>query len=176
MYTSSDQHKDYGEYLKKTQKDVKSIIDYLEERSPFSDGGDLRSMACGVVSGKTANVDEARNVGQKIVDQMAGQHIMDFTFQKKDQVVLMSDNSSVNVDEEEISIYPQLFFQRLISVAKRSVQVVELDTSFSFKLCTYHPSIFESAHLLKDAKKSVLLLRFEKQPKLIATSRLKKTR
>ena len=85
MYTSSDQHKDYSESTKKRdQKDVTSIIDYLEERNPFSDGGDLRSIASGVVSDKTANVEEARNVGQKIVNRMAGQHIADFTFKKKD--------------------------------------------------------------------------------------------
>ena len=107
---------------------------------------------------------------------MAGQHIADFTFKKKDQEVLMSDSSSVKVDEEEITIDPQLLFQRLISVAKGSVQDDDLDTFFSFKLYTYPPSIFESAHLLRDAKNQFLLLRFKKQPKLIATSRLKKTR
>ena len=62
VYASSDQHKDYSESHKKDQKDVKSIIDYLEERSLFSDEGDLRSIASGVVSDKTANVDKARNV------------------------------------------------------------------------------------------------------------------
>ena len=51
----------------------------------------MRSIASGVVLDKTANVDEARNVGQKIIDRMAGQHIADFTFKKKDQVVLMTD-------------------------------------------------------------------------------------
>ena len=167
MYTSSDQHKDYSEsHKKRDQKDVKSIIDYLEERSPFSDGGDLRSIASGVVSDKTANVDEARNVGQKIVDRMAGQHIADFTFKKKDQVVLMSDSSSVKVDEKEITIDPQLLFQRLISVAKGYVQVDDLDTFFSYELCTYPPSIFESAHLLRDAKKSVFAAEIQKAAKV----------
>ena len=98
MYISSNQHKDYRESCnKRDQKDVKSIIDYLEEKSSFSDGGDLRSIASSVLSDKTTKVDVARNVGQKMVDRMAGLHIADCTFKKKDQVVLMSDSSSVKV-------------------------------------------------------------------------------
>ena len=75
----------------KRDLDVKRIKDYLEERSPFFDEGDLRSSASGVVSDKTANIDEARNVGQKILDRIADQHFADFTIKKKDQVVLMSN-------------------------------------------------------------------------------------
>ena len=107
---------------------------------------------------------------------MAGQHIKDFTFKKKDQVVLMSDSSSMKVDEEEINFDPQLLFQRLISVAKISVQVDDLDTFFSFELCTYHPSIFESAHLLRDAKKSVFAAEIQKAVKVDCNFIQKKTR
>ena len=86
----------------------------------------------------------------------------------------MSDSSSVKVDEEEITIDPKILFQGLISIAKGSVQVHDLDTFFSFELCTYSPPIFESAHLLRDAKNQSLLPRLKNQPKLIATSRLKR--
>ena len=141
----------------KRDLDIKSIKDYLEERSPFSDGGDLRSSASGVVSDKTANIDEARNVGQKIIDRIADQHFADFTFKKKDQVVLMSNSSSVKVDEEEISNDPQLLFLRLISVANGYVQVNDLDSFFAYELCTYPRSIFESANLLRDLTKAGLL-------------------
>ena len=84
---------------------------------------------------------------------MAGQHIANFTFKKKDQMVLMSDSSSVRVDEDELSIDLHQLFRRYV-----------LDTIFSYELCIYPPFIFKSAYLLK------------KQLKLIATSPQKKIR
>ena len=74
----------------------------------------------------------------------------------------MSDSSSVRVDEEELSIDPQLLFQRLISVAKGSVRVEDLDTFFSYESCTYPPSIFKSAHPPRHAKKSVFAAGIQK--------------
>ena len=68
----------------------------------------------------------------------------------------MIDILSVKVNEEERSIDPKPLFQILISVAKGFVQVDDLDTFFSYESYTYPPSIFERAHLLRDAKKSVL--------------------
>ena len=88
----------------------------------------------------------------------------------------MSDSSSVKVDEEEITIDPKILFQRLISIAKGSVQVHELDTFFSFELCTYSPPIFESAHLLRDAKKSVFAAKTQKPAKVDCNFTPQKTR
>ena len=88
----------------------------------------------------------------------------------------MSDSSSVKVDEEEITIDPKILFQGLISIAKGSVRVHDLDTFFSFELCTYSPPIFESAHLLRDAKKSVFAAETQKPAKVDCNFTPKKTR
>lgn len=55
------------------------------------------------------NVDE-----QKILERMVGQNAEKPTFRKNDQVVLMSESSTVKADKAEVSTDPQLPFQRLI--------------------------------------------------------------
>ena len=88
----------------------------------------------------------------------------------------MSDSASVKVDKKEMNFDPQLLCQRLIFAAKISIQVDDLDTFLSFELYTYHPSIFESAHLLRDAKKSVFAAEIQKAAKVDCNFIQKKTR
>jgi len=154
-FASSEQHKDCSESrMNRDDGDVQRLVEFLEERNPFSEDADLRSIATGVVADKGVNVDEARKVGQKVIERMVGKPVSEFSFKKKEQVVLMNDSSCVKIEGAEVSVHPQLLFQRLISAAQGSVPVDDLDTFFSYELCTYPPSLFENVHLLRESKKS----------------------
>ena len=52
-------------------------MSFLDERNPFFDDKGLRNIATGVVADKSVNVDDAVNVGRKIVQSMKDQEIGD---------------------------------------------------------------------------------------------------
>jgi hypothetical protein len=87
---------------------------------------------------------------------MEGQRVQEFVFRKKDQVVIMTDTATVKIYQDNIKIYPQLLFQRLITASQGSVSVGDLLDFFGHELCTFPPSVFESDHLMREANKTTL--------------------
>ena len=115
-----------------------------------------------VFADKSVNVDEAKKVGQNIIEKISGKQVSQLSFKKKEQAVLMNDSSCVKIDEDEVYVDPQLLFQRLISAAHGSIPVDDLDSFFSYELCTYPPSLFENVHLLRESRKSGLATDIQK--------------
>ena len=135
-------------------KDTLTVLQYLQERNPFSLNPSLRSISTGVHAHPTVNVDEAVAVGDKILIQMNGTTPAEYTFQKKNQVVTLGLNSSsVKIDGDRIQIDPLLLFQRLTTVMQSSD---DLELAFKHELCSYPPALFDSSLLLHETDKPAL--------------------
>ncbi len=74
----------------------------------------------------------------------------EYTFKKKDQVITVATNSSVNTGGDEIQIDQHLLLQRLITTAKTSG---DLELAFKYELCSYPSALFESPMLLPEPLK-----------------------
>jgi len=154
-YITSEQHKESSNARQqRDRKDTETINEYLSDRNPFGIEV-LKSISSGVVAG-VSNADEAKQIGMKVVGKMKGQNVKDLTFRKKDQITAMNDNAGVKIEGETVKFDAQLLFQRLITAAKGSVSEEELTSLFTYELCTYPPSLFESPHLLREADKPAL--------------------
>lgn len=71
QYVSSKQHKNCSKIQKdRAYKNAQSLVQYLEDRNPFSDELDLHSITSGVLADKKVNVDEPRNVGQNVINRL----------------------------------------------------------------------------------------------------------
>ena len=69
----------------------------------------------GVHPESSVNVEKAREVGQSILNSMAGKPAAEYSFTKTNQAIIASGaKSSVNFDGEKIQVDPKLLFQRLI--------------------------------------------------------------
>ena len=112
-------------------RDTIAVLQYLQERNPFSTDPSLRSIATGVHVHSTVNVDTAVAVGNTILESMNGKKPTEYTFTRKSQAITLASKTSVKIDGEQIQIDPQLLFQRLVTVMHSSD---ELESAFKYEL------------------------------------------
>ena len=77
-------HKDLTKAkIQHDSKDLQTIIDYLDERKPFSKNTNaLRSLPSGVIAEGPVNVDSAKTVGAAIIGTMEGRSVTKHKFSK----------------------------------------------------------------------------------------------
>ena len=133
-YNTGVQNKDMSKARQaRDWKDTLAVVQYMQERNPFSNDPSLRNIATGVHAHPTVNVDTAHSIGAAILKSMEGKMSDEHTFRRKDQVVTLDTKSSIKIDGEEAQVDPQvdpqLLFQTLISVAQTSD---ELESGFKY--------------------------------------------
>ena len=70
-YVTSDQHKESSKSrIERDLKDTKTVLEFLEERNPFSPDTSLRNVVTGVTAAKSVNVDRAKEIGNRIFDSI----------------------------------------------------------------------------------------------------------
>jgi hypothetical protein len=102
FYTSEQHKEETKARQERDQKDVLSIIDVMKDRSLFAGDADLRNIETGVGADHSANEDNAKGVGDKIIKSMEGRNILDFNFKRKYQVVTMSSKTSIKIDGKTV--------------------------------------------------------------------------
>ena len=90
-------------------------MSFLAERNPFSDDLALRNITTRVTAEDTINVEDAKAIGTTIVNEMVGKCVVEHSFKKKNQIVIMASNNLVNID-------PQVHFQRLVTAGMNNEQ------------------------------------------------------
>ena len=61
--------------------------------------------------------------------------------------------SSIKVRGEVVKVNPQLIFQKLVTIGER---FGDLQSLFTYELCSYHPALFEASALPLAANKAAL--------------------
>ena len=119
---SSDQHHETScSRQKRDCSDTQNIIDFLQKVIPFKGGTNvLRNIVTGMVSSSNVNVEVALSVGDKIMSKMTGRTIQEFIPRRVDQCVLMTTKGTQLENEKHSHVDPDLLFQRLVTVARRS--------------------------------------------------------
>ena len=154
-FSSSEQHKDTSEArISRDMKDTKSLLSFFQVRDPFSDDFSLRNIATGVTAIDTVNADVAKEVENKILEEMTGQYCKDFVFKRESQAITLDAKKHPKETDGDIHVGPQLLFQRLIAIKSHATE----DTSklFSYELCSVPASLFETNGSLRKANKPVL--------------------
>ncbi|CAG2227751.1 unnamed protein product [Mytilus edulis] len=108
-----------------------------------------------MVADSDANADEAKTVGDKIIESIAGNLVSEISFKKKDQIVTLDAKrpSGSNISQQP-QVDPQLMFQRLTAVGQDSLNnTAEL---FEYELSSFPSSLFEANGLPKQAAKATL--------------------
>jgi len=156
IHAGSEQHKESSQSRRKRDhEDVKKILQFLQNRSPYNaEDPSLRNIVTGVTADEKANVDRAVDIGNKIVNNMKGHSVEEYVYKRKCQAVQLSDTGSVKINNEIVSIDPQLLFQRLITVANRCEE--DIAHTFKYELCSYPSSLFDSTGLPRAPQKSQL--------------------
>ena len=125
------------------QRDLKYtqyIMVALNDRSPFHDSPLLQNIMTGIHAGETVNVDDAKYIGEQVMAEMTGKHVLCYTFKRRQQTVTLASKSLVKVGEEQLQVDPQLLFQRLL-IASTSM-VYNKEEAFIYELSNYPPVLF----------------------------------
>ena len=106
-YSTGEQNKDMGKAIQaRDWKDTLAVVQYLQERNPFSNDPSMRNIATGVHAPPIINIDTARSVGAAILKSMEGKTSDEHSFTRKDQVVTLSTKSSIKIDGVEAQVDP----------------------------------------------------------------------
>jgi hypothetical protein len=142
-YYSSGQHKEDGKSRQKHDtKDTMIFASFLEERNPFINEENLRNIETGVSATMDVNADNAKQVGDRILSSMESKSVSEYSFKRKNQTVTLQDKpTSVDIETGQISIDPQLLFQRFI-VAADSIYEDKAEI-FAYELSSQPSSMFD---------------------------------
>ena len=83
---------------------------------------------------------------------ITNQVAFDYKFRKKDMVIIIKTNASVNIQDSVVEVDPLLFFQRLIVF----IQPEEINNTFNYELCIRPSSLFDKKGLMNEAHKPEL--------------------
>ena len=76
------------------------VAEFLHERNPFDYGDVFCNIANGVHASPSVNCDNAKAIGESILEKMVGEKVSDFSFKRKDQAITMGAKNGVKVDGE----------------------------------------------------------------------------
>ena len=153
-YEASDQHKETTHSrLAKDFKDSVNIMKYIFARNPFDNQQELMSIDTRKVAIPAVNVDTAHVIEMNIITSMTGKTVTDYTFKKKDIIVTMKARSTVQIDDEIMPVDPLLLFQRLITTVRGLGSDLDLETAFTYELCTFPPALVDTDGLLRGTNK-----------------------
>ena len=156
LFVNSDQHKEAAATrIERDGKDRNTLLNFLRERNPFNnDEPQLRNIETNAIGDKNVNVDKAKAIGQTIIKGMEGKKVTDFSFKRSSQVLTLGSKTSLKVDSDEISIDPQILFQRLVAVSDDTLD--DTEEIFRYELSSQPSSLFDSSGLLREAQKPSL--------------------
>ena len=149
-YQTSDQHKDTAQaWITRDHSYGLKILQYLQEKDPFTAEENLINLATSEVADESVNVHQAFETGEKLICGMSNQLVFSFSFKRKGTVVPMKTKSSLSIEGEKIHVESALLFQRLIAV----YSLEELPTAFRYELSTRPTSLFDKDDLMNEADK-----------------------
>ena len=89
-FESSDQHKDSNKSrLARDNEDRSTFLQFLRERTPFTYEPTLRNIETGVVANEGVNVDQAKRIGNAVLELVEDQNALSFTFKKSNKAVTL---------------------------------------------------------------------------------------
>lgn len=160
-FSSSDQHRDVAKSrMSRDMKDLGKVLTFLLRHNPFQQTpypqDVLRNIATGKSASERITADQAREMGEKVLNLMEGQVIADYTFSRKNQISNMASDKAarVKVGKEEIEVDPNLLFQRF---AIAGLNAGDLEQVLHHEMCSYPPALFENPFGLRSGDKSSLI-------------------
>ena len=144
-YNTGEQNKDMAKAHQACDwKDTHIVLNYLQERNPFTSDTILWNISAGVHAHNSVNVDKGKDVGNAILVSMEGKTAAEYSFKRNKQVVTLGTKSAVKIDGIAVQIDPQLLFQRLTIAARATDNLEDVFKYELCQLCLTHHYYFES--------------------------------
>ena len=149
QYETSDQHKESTKSRQeRDNKDLMTVVNFLNERNPFIENSSLRNIETGVSATDEVNVQHACGIGQSIVDSMDGMDAFSISFKRNRQVKTLNEKSKVKTQGDSLNVNSQLLFQRLVTAARNITE--DVSKIFEYELSNFPSSLFESSGVMRE--------------------------
>lgn len=97
--------------IEKNDIDVKMLIDFFKQHSPFPDTDTLISITTGITADKDINCYNAFEEGLKIMRKTERVNIREYKLSTKDKIILLLANSNkIKIHDDVIPVNPLLVF------------------------------------------------------------------
>ena len=162
-FRSSEQHIKLKQTLpsriSRNKADMKTMEEFCDSRYLLNVGaltkidGNLINIASGLVAPESVNIVNVKECGLKVIKLMEGNSPLTFSFKKEHQGKQIPNSTSSITSEKErnISIDPELLFQRLITVCGD-----ETNEALKYELSHHPMSLFDDKGFMRDSKKPEL--------------------
>jgi len=142
MLKTSEQHKDSSVARRKRDAaDSQKLLSFIEWRSPFDADRGLQNVVTGISAGPHVNVHHAKEIGEAILNKMAGKGVLQHSFKRKDQAANFDSKATVKIGDNTVQIDPLLLFQRLVIIRS---QKNDLANALCYELCSFPRALFKS--------------------------------
>ena len=152
-----DGHRDLtAARIQRDMSDIKKLLDVFLERGVFSTASEkLVSLSTGLVADHSVNADEAKTVGDKILQSMVGETVSSYSFTQKAQVKTLASAVYVKAPSGgRIEMDPQHLYQRLLLMGSGDIPLPEL---LKYELCSLPASLYDSHMRMRTGNKAELM-------------------
>ena len=152
-----DGHRDLlRAHITRDNGDIKKLIGVMNDRGPFTNTTEnLISLSSGLMAEDAVNADNARIVGEKILNNMVGHTVADYTFSQKHKVKNLASFTHIKTSSGDIiELEPQILYQRLLITGVCDTPITEL---FTYELCSIPPSLFDNFMRMRTGDKAELM-------------------
>ena len=155
-YNTGEQHMDTSKSRQhRDTEDTYKLIETFKDWDPFGSEPSLYNIVSGVAAHDKVNVDQAKHVGQTILQSiMVGEMVNEYSFRRKNQAVTLGSKTTVVISGDSVPVDP-LLFQRLSVIATREEQD-DPAAMFKYKLCSHPTALFDNVGLPREPNKATL--------------------
>ena len=156
-FTTNEQHQEMRVSRQKRDKDdCEQLAEFFCSRNPFNKGKELLNIISGVIASKGVNVEDAKTIGEKIIEKMESANVKEFVFKRNMTESNFAKDLQISTWKGEVvSVDPQLLFQRLVAISSAN-ENFDLETLFEYELSPYPPALFDTSSLMRSASKPKL--------------------
>ena len=146
-FETSDQHKESTKSRQeRDNKNLMTVVNFLNERNPFFENSSLRNIETGISATDEVNVQHACGIGQSIVDSMESMDAFSISFKRNLQDKTLNEKSKVKAQGDRLNVNSQLLFQRLVIAARNITE--DVSKIFEYELRYFPSSMFESSGVM----------------------------
>ena len=152
-----DGHRDLtAARIQRDMPDIKKLLDVFFERGVFSTASEkLVSLSTGLVADDLVNADEAKTVGDKILQSMVGETVSSYSFTQKAQVKTLASAVYVKAPSGgRIEMDPQRLYQHLLLMGIGDIPLPEL---LKYELYSLPASLYDNHMRMRTGNKAELM-------------------
>lgn len=136
--------------INRDTSDIRKLVEVFNERGVFSSSfTKLVSLSMGLIADESVNAEDARSVGDNILQSMVGETVSAYSFSMVASAVYVKTPSGGQIEMD-----PQHLYQRLLLMGVGDIPLAEL---LGYQLCSIPAALFDNYMRMRTGDKAELI-------------------